>query len=85
MFFRVSHSAIMVAPVLVMLSDNAVAGTQPGETVVMRGRGIQRLNGRGKGSQYVHWSVTIPKSLTEIQRKLLEEFQAEEVCFFIVT
>mmetsp|Transcript_8029 Transcript_8029/g.29673 ORF Transcript_8029/g.29673 Transcript_8029/m.29673 type:complete len:410 (+) Transcript_8029:83-1312(+) len=53
-------------------------GTQPGETVVMRGRGIARLNGRGRGSQYVHWSVTIPKSLSDAQRKLLEEFQAEE-------
>jgi molecular chaperone DnaJ len=48
-------------------------GTQPGEQVVLRGRGIHRLNGGERGNQYVHFNVTVPTSLTAEQRELLEK------------
>ena len=50
------------------------AGTQPGDRVVLRGRGIQRLNGGERGNQFVHFNVQVPKSLTEEQRELLIAF-----------
>jgi molecular chaperone DnaJ len=50
-------------------------GTQPGEIVVMRGRGLPVLQGFGKGSQRVLVNVTVPRRLTEQQRQLLEEFE----------
>ena len=50
-------------------------GTQPGEIVVMRGRGLPVLQGFGKGSQRVLVNVTVPRRLTEEQRQLLEEFE----------
>jgi molecular chaperone DnaJ len=51
------------------------AGTQPGEIVVMRGRGLPVLQGFGRGSQRVLVNVTVPRRLTEEQRQLLEEFE----------
>jgi molecular chaperone DnaJ len=50
-------------------------GTQPGETVVLRGRGLPVLQGFGRGNQRVLVNVTVPRRLTEEQRQLLEEFE----------
>lgn len=52
------------------------AGTQPGDTQTLRGKGIQRLNGRGKGDQIIHYTVTVPKSLNSEQKKLIREMDA---------
>jgi molecular chaperone DnaJ len=50
-------------------------GTQPGEIVVLRGRGLPVLQGFGRGNQRVLVNVTVPRRLTEEQRHLLEEFE----------
>ena len=48
------------------------AGTQPGETILLRGRGMPRL-GRGRtGDLRVVVNVAIPRRLTSEQRDLLE-------------
>src|SRR5215218_4232192 len=50
------------------------AGTQPGETIVMNGRGMPPL-GRGRtGDLRVVINVVIPRRLTRKQRELLAEF-----------
>ncbi len=51
-------------------------GTQPGTTFRMRGKGIQSVNGRGRGDQYVRVNVEVPKNLTGRQKELLREFEA---------
>ncbi len=49
------------------------AGTQPGDTIVLRGRGMPRL-GRGRtGDLRVVVNVAIPRRLTTEQRDLLEQ------------
>jgi len=49
------------------------AGTQPGETVTLGGRGMPPL-GRGRtGDLRIVVSVAIPRRLTKRQRELLEE------------
>lgn len=54
---------------------NIPAGTQPGEVFTLKGnKGIQRLNGMGRGEEYVRIVVDIPKSVSEEQKKLLKEF-----------
>ena len=53
-------------------------GSQPNDKLAMRHRGIKRLNAGGRGSQYVHLRVEIPKELSERQRELMEEFRKEE-------
>jgi len=50
-------------------------GTQPGEILVLRGRGLPVLQGFGRGNQRVLVNVTVPRRLTEEQRRLLEEFE----------
>ena len=58
---------------------NIPAGTQPGEVFTLKGKGISRLNSIGKGNEYVRIVVDIPKSLTEEQRGLLEQFDDQYV------
>lgn len=56
------------------------AGTQPGDVITLKGnKGIQRLNGYGKGEQYVRIVVDIPKSVTEEQKELLKQFDKNYV------
>jgi DnaJ-class molecular chaperone with C-terminal Zn finger domain len=48
------------------------AGTQPNQIFRLRGKGVQFLQGQGKGDHYVHVNVTVPTSLNDEQRQLLE-------------
>jgi molecular chaperone DnaJ len=50
------------------------AGTQPGEIVVLRGRGMPVLQGFGRGDERILVSVLVPRQLTDEQRRLLREF-----------
>ncbi len=47
------------------------SGTQPGQVFRLRGKGVQFLQGSGRGDHYVHVSVRIPTALSEEQRALL--------------
>jgi molecular chaperone DnaJ len=51
------------------------AGTQPGETVVVRGGGLPPLRGGRRGDLRVVVNVVIPRRLNREQRKLLDELQ----------
>ncbi|KAI3869377.1 hypothetical protein MKW92_034979 [Papaver armeniacum] len=54
------------------------AGTQPGQKVVLRKKGIKKRNSSSFGDQYVHFNVSIPTNLTQRQRSLIEEFGKED-------
>ncbi|MBC7342162.1 MAG: molecular chaperone DnaJ [Clostridia bacterium] len=49
-------------------------GTQTGQVFRLRGRGIPRLRGHGRGDQRVKVRVVTPTNLTEKQKELLREF-----------
>ena len=49
-------------------------GTQPGDEFKLASKGIQRLNGAGRGNQYVKVMVEVPKNLTGEQKELLKAF-----------
>ncbi|XP_037441252.1 chaperone protein dnaJ GFA2, mitochondrial-like, partial [Triticum dicoccoides] len=53
-------------------------GTQPGEKVVLRGKGIKAKNSSSYGNHYVHFNIRVPTELTPRQRELMEEFDKEE-------
>lgn len=53
-------------------------GTQPGQKVVLKNKGIKTRNSFSFGDQYVHFNVSIPTNLTQRQRELIEEFAKEE-------
>jgi molecular chaperone DnaJ len=48
-------------------------GTQPNQVFRLRSKGVQFLDGSGRGDHYVHIVVKIPASLTDQQRHLLEQ------------
>jgi molecular chaperone DnaJ len=52
------------------------AGTQPGEVVTLRGRGMPVLQGFGRGDHRVLVNVVLPRHLNAEQRRLLEEFDS---------
>lgn len=49
------------------------AGTQPGQTLVVRGAGIPRLDGRGRGDLIAVVQVHVPTKLNRKAKKLLED------------
>ncbi len=51
-------------------------GTQPGKTLTLRGEGMPRLRGRGRGDLKVVVDVMVPTRLTGEQRELLRRFEA---------
>jgi molecular chaperone DnaJ len=52
------------------------SGTQPGETILMRGRGLPPLSRGRTGDLRVVVNVAIPRRLTREQRSMLEAFAA---------
>ncbi|KAK7283857.1 hypothetical protein RIF29_13605 [Crotalaria pallida] len=53
-------------------------GTQPGQKVVLKKKGIKAKNSYAFGNQYVRFNVSIPTNLTPRQRELIEEFGKED-------
>ena len=49
-------------------------GTQSGETVTLRGKGLPRLQGRGAGDLVVHLRLVVPKNLSAEQDQALRAF-----------
>lgn len=57
-------------------------GTQPGREFVLRGRGVPRLHGRGRGDLRVRVDVQVPSKLSEFEAELLKKYaesRGEEV------
>ncbi len=48
-------------------------GTQPGKVLRLKGKGVPKLRGNGRGDQLIQINVEIPTSLTNEQRDLFEE------------
>ena len=53
------------------------AGTQSHSRVRLKGFGLPRLQGGGKGDEYVRLIVKLPKTLNDRQKKLAEEMKKE--------
>ena len=51
-------------------------GTQPGETVVLRGRGMPRLDGRGRGDIVAHVKLVVPSSMSDEEEAHLRAYAA---------
>ena len=53
------------------------AGTQPGETIKLRGKGMPKFRGYGRGDLLVRIVISVPEKLTQQQRALLEQLAKE--------
>ena len=52
-------------------------GCQVDTKLMMRGKGIKKLNSNSHGNQIAHLKIEIPKNITPRQEELLREFDAE--------
>ncbi len=55
-------------------------GTQPNEVVTTKGRGVPRIDGRGKGSLHAVIEVAIPKQVSKRAKELLLELDTLLSC-----
>jgi molecular chaperone DnaJ len=51
-------------------------GTQPGQILPLRGRGVAHLRGVGRGDLLLHVDVAVPTKLDAEQEELLRRFAA---------
>jgi len=49
------------------------AGTQPGDTVRLKGEGLPAVGQRGRGDEHVVFRVVVPKKLNRKQREAAEQ------------
>lgn len=75
------HSALLGGTARVPTLDNEIEvhiprGTQPGEELVLKGRGVKHLYKQWVGDLIVKFNVTIPRSLNPDQRAALMDYVA---------
>jgi molecular chaperone DnaJ len=59
------------------LKVNVPEGTESGQLIRLRGKGIAEIGGRGRGDHYLRVKIKVPKKLSKNARKLLEELDKE--------
>ena len=72
--------AILGVTIMVSTIDGKVRlkippGTQPGALLRLKGRGIKKRGGIGRGDQFIQVNVSLPKYITPEQRELLNQFR----------
>ena len=73
-----SLGGTITVPTLEGESDLEIpGGTQPGKIFKLKGQGVAKSNGYGRGDQLVYLNIVIPTVLTERQRQLMEELAKE--------
>jgi molecular chaperone DnaJ len=74
-FAQAALGAVIDVPTLEGPEDLEIPrGTQSGETLRIRGRGMPDIGGRARGDELVEVSVETPRHLTARQEELLREF-----------
>ncbi|MDB4986096.1 MAG: Chaperone protein DnaJ, partial [Myxococcaceae bacterium] len=56
---------------------NIPGGTQPGQTVVVEGFGVPRLDGRGRGNLIAIVQIDVPSKLSSKAKALLKDLRKE--------
>jgi molecular chaperone DnaJ len=75
-FAQAALGDVVEVPVLNGRAELTVPpGTQPGQQLRLRGKGMPHLRGRGRGDAVYQVMVEVPTKLTARQRELLEEFR----------
>ncbi len=76
-FAQAALGAEVVVPTLDgKVSYSVHEGTQPNDVFKLRGKGFPRIDGRGKGDQYVRVTIEVPKNLNSKQKELIKQFES---------
>jgi molecular chaperone DnaJ len=76
-FAQVALGDVVEVPVLNGTAQLTVPpGTQPGQRLSLKGKGMPQLRGRGHGDAVYEVAVEVPTRLSARQRELLEEFRS---------
>ncbi len=51
-------------------------GTQPGDVLIVKGKGLPKRGGRKRGDMLINVKVVIPQRISAEQRKILEKFRS---------
>ena len=51
------------------------SGTQPGTQIRLRGKGVTKISGHGRGDHYIIIRIKVPTKLNRDQKELLEELE----------
>jgi molecular chaperone DnaJ len=70
-------SVEVVLPDETTLKLDVPAGTQPGEVLSMRSKGMPRIDGRGRGVLHVVVQIEVPKELSKRAKELVRELDEE--------
>lgn len=77
-FAQAALGSTVSVPTLDGMSEMTIpAGTQSGSVFRLKGKGISKLDGSGRGDQQLHINIETPRKLTKRQRELLQAFEAE--------
>lgn len=77
-FIRATLGGEIVIPTLEgNAKENIQEGTQPGTVIKLKGKGIPRLRGNGRGDLYARINIEIPRKLNENQKELLKKLAEE--------
>jgi len=60
------------------VKENIPAGTQPGEAIRLKGKGVKDLTSGRPGDMYLLIKATVPTGLSSTQKDLLKQFAEEE-------
>ena len=52
-------------------------GLDLGSMIRLRGKGMPRLHGRGRGDYYVRVDIVVPQKISSVQKDLLKKLQDE--------
>ena len=52
-------------------------GTQPGDVLRLRGKGVQHCQRDGRGDMLVRVIIEVPKKLTKAQKEILQKLDSE--------
>lgn len=74
------YDAILGGQVIFSSLDGSIslkipAGTQPGQLIRLKGKGMPKINSASRGDLYAVIRVALPKKLTEKQKELFEELR----------
>jgi molecular chaperone DnaJ len=77
-----ADAALGATAILSLLDDSEAEvelppGTQPGEVITLKGKGVPRVDGRGRGNLHVQVQVEVPRALSARAKALLAELDDE--------